>query len=170
MGRHKKTSDLKKEPDNELDNELDKEPDKEPDENSKNITELKPLLDIQKEAEGSEKKSKYKEKKEKEKIKFKFIAKFPIIIINFLFLKFKVSELDNDEEKDLSEAFEGMVMLFPEKWLKYLEKLSPVVFFVYIVSIIVNKRRKELIELNKKKPVNNGFKDDDELVDKFKND
>lgn len=157
MGRHKKIA-----PENE------KNIESEPiiDNTKENITELTPLIEMQKEAEEGEKKSKYKEKKEKEKIKFQFIAKIPIIIINFLFLKLDVTELDTKEEKDLSMAFEGMLIIFPPKWLKYLEKLSPVVFFIYVVSIIVNKRRLELIE-KKKKSDSNNFKDDDDIVKTF---
>ena len=174
MGRHKKIKDTETGEYEKKVNTLDESRDDGSADNNtcddkSNITELTPLINIQKEAEAGEKKSKYKEKKEKEKIKFKFLSKFPIIIINFLFLKFKVSELDDKEEKDLSEAFEGVIALFPDKWLKILEKLSPVVFFVYIVSMIVNKRRKELIEKGKNNESDN-FKDDNDIINDFKND
>ena len=163
MGRHKKIAQ-----ENETVNIKDDNKENIKDDIKENITELTPLVEMQKEAEEGEKKSKYKEKKEK--IKFEFISKIPTIIINFLFLKLEVSELDAKEEKDLSMAFEGMLILFPPKWLKYLEKLSPVVFFIYVVSIIVNKRRLELIEKKAQKTNSNDFKNDDTLINDFKND
>ena len=67
----------------------------------------------------------------------------------------------------MQEAFEGVLLLFPENILKKLTKLTPVVYLGYVVYMIVSKRQSE-IEANKKKNKTN--EQDEDLIKDFQND
>ena len=95
------------------------------------------------------------------------LDKIPVIIINILFKRLSLSELSDSEKKDLQEAFEGVLLLFPENILKKLTKLTPVVYLGYVVYMIVSKRQSE-IEANKKKNKTN--EQDEDLIKDFQND
>ena len=95
------------------------------------------------------------------------LDKIPVIIINILFKRLSLSELSDSEKKDLQEAFEGVLLLFPENILKKLMKLTPVVYLGYVVYMIVSKRQSE-IEANKKKNKTN--EQDEDLIKDFQND
>ena len=95
------------------------------------------------------------------------LDKIPVIIINILFKRLSLSKLSDSEKKDLQEAFEGVLLLFPENILKKLTKLTPVVYLGYVVYMIVSKRQSE-IEANKKKNKTN--EQDEDLIKDFQND
>ena len=123
-----------------------KEPENtEPENKEPETADLKSFMTAKSEAENneSEKISKYKKKKKAGELNLSFLDKLPVMLINFLFIRFKVSELTDSEKKELEFAFEGVLLLFPENILKKLAKLSPVVYLAYVVYGIVQTRKQK---------------------------
>lgn len=143
-----------------------KEPENtEPENKEPETADLKSFMTAKSEAENneSEKISKYKKKKKAGELNLSFLDKLPVMLINFLFIRFKVSELTDSEKKELEFAFEGVLLLFPENILKKLAKLSPVVYLAYVVYGIIQTRKPEFDKKNKKTS-----EQDDDIAKEFK--
>lgn len=117
----------------------------------------------------SKPKSKYKAKKEKKEIFYKTVIGLPIMLLDMVFTHFQVSLLDENEKKQLEFAFEGVIHLFPEKVLKFLEKSTPFIVLVAISYKIAKKRAEELKLKQKKETVKKTENNqDNDIIEDFK--
>jgi len=142
---------------NEIKKERKKREKKEKIINDEQAEELNILTDLKKDIDDNDvsKKSKYKQKKEKSGVSKQFISKFPILILNLLFARLRWKELEKDEEELLTEATSGLLNIIPDKYLKALEKISPVGWFAYVCYSIISKRQKEALAKEKEEKNNN---------------
>ena len=148
------------------DNEKFAGDDKDLENNTENNTEKIEMLAGDFSGNEEKPKSKYKEKKE---IFYKTVIGLPIMLLDMVFTHFQVSLLDDDEKRQLEFAFEGVIHLFPEKVLKFLEKSTPFIVLVFISYKIAKKRAEELKLKQKKETVKKTENNqDNDIIEDFK--